>query len=148
MGEIDFFLDGSFRKRVNMAASGNRPHVVGIDLNGPPKGQHELKGVKVGGPYVQVDMFRIYNPAAGKWTQRGSQGGTQTTEQNEDFVQFTFTGTAVQVLAPQGPDGGTVEVFLDRRARNYNTFKIAAWKQNASELFPSYLVAAFQGSRK
>ena len=36
MGEIDFSLDGKPLKRVNMNASGNRPHVVGIDLTGLP----------------------------------------------------------------------------------------------------------------
>jgi extradiol dioxygenase family protein len=28
-------------------------------------------------------------------------------------VQLDFAGTAVQFLAPQGPDRGTIEVFLD-----------------------------------
>jgi len=113
MGEIDFSLDGKPLKRVNMNASGNRPHVVGIDLTGLPNGKHELKGVKVGGPYVQVDMFRIYNPAGGNWKRSGPGGGIRSTDRNEDFVQFEFTGTAVQFLAPQAPDRGTIEVFLD-----------------------------------
>jgi hypothetical protein len=34
MGEIDFSLDGKPLKCVNMNASGNRTHVVGIDLTG------------------------------------------------------------------------------------------------------------------
>lgn len=37
----------------------------------------------------------------------------RSTERSEDFVQFDFTGTAVQFLAPQGPGGATIEVFLD-----------------------------------
>lgn len=113
MGEIDFSLDGKPVKRVNMNATGNRPHVVGIDLTGLPNGKHELKGVKVGGPYVQVDMFRIYNPAGGNWKKTGPGGRIRSTDRSEDFVQFQFTGTAVQFLAPQGPDRGTIEAFLD-----------------------------------
>ena len=113
LGEIDFSLDGKPLKRVNMNASGNRPHVVGIDLTGLPNGKHELKGVKVGGPYVQVDLFRTYNPAGGSWKASGPNNSIRSTDRSEDFVQLDFAGTAVQFLAPQGPDRGTIEVFLD-----------------------------------
>jgi autotransporter-associated beta strand protein len=124
MGEIDFSLDGKPIKRVNMNASGNRPHVVGIDLTGLPNGKHELKGVKVGGPYVQVDMFRIYNPAGGNWSKTGASGGIRSTDRNEDFAQFEFTGNAVQFLAPKGPDCGTIEVFLDGHSvRHVNQYR-------------------------
>jgi len=116
MGEIDFTLDGKTLERVNMGATGNRPHVVGIDLTGLPNGKHELKGVKVGGPYVQVDMFRVYNPAGGNWKKTGPNNTIRSTDKSEDFVQFDFTGTAVQFLAPQGPDRGTIEVFLDGKS--------------------------------
>lgn len=120
MGEIDFSLDGKPLKRVNMNASGNRPHVVGIDLTGLPNGKHELKGVKVGGPYVQVDMFRVYDPAGGNWKKSGT---LRTTDRSEDFVQLEFTGTAVQFLAPQAPDRGTIEVFLDGQSvRHINQY--------------------------
>lgn len=123
MGEIDFSLDGKPLKRVNMNASGNRPHVVGIDLTGLPNGKHELKGVKVGGPYVQVDMFRIYNPSGGNWKKTGNNNNLRGTDRSEDFVQLEFTGTAVQFLAPQGPDRGTIEVFLDGRSvRHINQY--------------------------
>jgi len=113
LGEIDFSLDDKPLRRVNMNAMGNRPHVVGIDLTGLSNGKHRLTGVKVGGPYVQVDLFRVYNPAGGHWKKGGLGHAIRTTGNNEDFVQFDFTGTAVQVLAPQGPDGGTAELFLD-----------------------------------
>lgn len=123
LGVIDFSLDDKPLKRVNMNASGNRPHVTGIDLTGLPRGRHRLKGVKVGGPYVQVDMFRIYNPAGGNWKQAGSNKSIRTTGHNEDFVQFDFTGTAVQFLAPQGPDRGTIQVFLDGQSvRHINQY--------------------------
>lgn len=120
LGEIDFSLDGKPLKRVKMNASGNRPHVVGIDLTGLPNGKHELKGVKVGGPYVQVDMFRVYDPAGGNWKKSGT---LRTTDRSEDFVQLEFTGTAVQFLAPQAPDRGTIEVFLDGQSvRHINQY--------------------------
>ena len=133
MGEIDFSLDGKPLKRVNMNASGNRPHVVGIDLTGLPNGKHELKGVKVGGPYVQVDMFRIYNPAGGNWGKSPSNPAIRRTDRNEDFVQLSFTGTAVQIIAPQSPDHGTIEVFLDGHSvRHINQYHGTA--KNASPL--------------
>ena len=123
LGEIEFSLDGKPLKRVNMNATGNRPHVVGIDLTGLPHGKHELKGVKTGGPYVQVDMFRVYNPAGGNWKRSGRGSPRFTTERNEDFVQFDFSGTAVQFLAPQGPDRGTIEVFLNGQSvRHINQY--------------------------
>lgn len=133
MGEIDFSLDGKPLKRVNMNATGNRPHVVGIDLTGLPNGKHELKGVKVGGPYVQVDMFRVYNPARGNWKKSGPNNSLRTTDHNEDFVQFDFSGTAVQFIAPQGPDRGTIEVFLDGQSvRQINQYH--GTRMNASPL--------------
>lgn len=123
MGEIDFSLDGKPLKLVNMGATGNRPHVVGIDLTGLPNGKHQLKGVKVGGAYVQVDMFRIYNPAGGNWKTNESNKKIRTTDRNEDFVQLEFTGTAVQILAPEAPDRGTIEVFLDGQSvRHINQY--------------------------
>ena len=123
LGEIEFSLDDKPLKRVNMNASGNRPHVVGIDLTGLPPGNHKLKGVKVGGPYVQVDMFRIYNPAGGNWKKSGPNNAIRSTDRNEDFAQFNFTGTAVQFLAPQAPDRGTIEVFLDGQSvRHINQY--------------------------
>ena len=123
LGEIEFFLDDKPVKRVNMNATGNHPHVVGIDLTGLPPGQHRLKGLKVGGPYVQVDMFRVYNTGGGNWKPAGSNNSLRVTDRNEDFVQFQFTGTAVQFLAPQGPDRGTIEVFLDGQSvRHINQY--------------------------
>ncbi|TAE77154.1 MAG: hypothetical protein EAZ65_01615 [Verrucomicrobia bacterium] len=123
MGEIDFSLDGKPLKRVDMGASGNRPHIVGIDLTGLPDKKHELKGVKVGGPYVQVDMFRVYNPAGGNWRKPDRHLPLRTTDRSEDFVQFDFTGTAVQFIAPQGPDRGTIEAFLDGQSvRHINQY--------------------------
>ena len=120
LGEIDFSLDGKPIKRVNMNASGNRPHVVGIDLTGLANAKHELKGVKVGGPYVQVDMFRVYDSAGGNWRKTGT---LRTTDRSEDFVQLEFTGTAIQFLAPQAPDRGTIEVFLDGQSvRHINQY--------------------------
>ena len=123
LGVIDFSLDDKPLKQVNMNASGNHPHVTGIDLTGLPRGQHRLKGIKVGGPYVQVDMFRIYNPAGGNWKPAGSNKNIRVTDRNEDFVQCDFTGTAVQFLAPSGPDRGTIEVFLDGQSvRHLNQY--------------------------
>lgn len=113
LGEIEFSLDDKLLKRVNMNASGNRPHVVGIDLCGLPSGEHRLKGVKVGGPYVQVDMFRVYSSEGGNWKPSGPKNLFRTTDRNEDFVEFRFDGPAVKFVAPQGPDLGTIEVILD-----------------------------------
>ena len=123
LGEIEFSLDGNPVKRVNMNASGNRPHVVGIDLTGLPLGKHQLRGVKVGGPYLQVDMFRIYSPAGGQWQKSKSHPSLRSTPQNEGFVEFRFSGTGVQFLAPQGPDRGTLEVILDGKSvRHINQY--------------------------
>jgi hypothetical protein len=123
LGEIDFFLDDKFLRRVNMNAYGNRPHIVGMDLTGLPVGEHRLKGVKVGGPWVQLDMFRVYNTSGGNWKRSGPQTQNRSTDRNEDFVQFSFTGPCVEVIAPKGPDHGTIEVFLDGQAvRNVNQY--------------------------
>ncbi len=75
-------------------------------------GKHELKGVKIGGSRLQVDMFRVYIPAGGNRKNPGPNNSIHSTDRHEDFVHFDFNGTARSNPRPQGPERGTIEVSL------------------------------------
>gem|GEM_PF-1756553 len=119
LGTIDFYLDGTFIKTVNMNAGGNVVGVVGFSTNGLPAGSHQLKGVVAGGPYVQVDEFNVVNSVNSAWSYQANrnmgdyQNDIHTTANTYDQVNLNFNGTGVEVLAPTSSAGGTVQVFLD-----------------------------------
>jgi len=125
LGTISFYLDGTFSKTVNMNAGGNVVGVVGFDINGLAPGSHQLQGVFVAyspnssAPYVQVDEFDVYNPVNGGWVYLGSrnlgdyQNDLHSTANTYDFVNLSFNGTGLDVIAPNSSAGGTVQLAVD-----------------------------------
>ena len=130
LGVIDFYLDYQFVKTVNMNASGNHPGVIGFDTSSLSLGWHQLKGVKTGGPYAQVDAYRVYSPASSQWSYlpaRGAgdmQNDLHRTAANEDYVRVNFTGTGVDFIAEHTINNGTVQISLDDQViRNVNQYR-------------------------
>ncbi len=108
---IDFYLDGVYRATVDMrAGQGSRQRM--FSLLGLPTGPHVLKGVKTYGTWMEIDMFRVYEPAP------DAKGPGS-------YVELSFTGTGVALIAPRSPDQGTLELYLDgalvRRANHYSS---------------------------
>lgn len=127
-GLVDFYLDGALRATADMSqGSWARNRKFGI--TGLPLGQHTLKGVKVSGTYMETDIFRVYSPGGGAWGPATThpEGAAETapyrTERNDDYFQLAFTGTGTDVVSTLGPDGGTVDYYVDgallRRTNNY-----------------------------
>jgi hypothetical protein len=128
-GLVDFYIDDGFHGTVDMSqgswARNRKLGVVGL-----PFGRHTLKGVKKSGTYLETDMFRAYVPGSGGWQAAATkQGGAieadlHITAGSDDYFQLTFTGTGVDFISGLGPDGGTVDYFLDgalvRRANHYS----------------------------
>jgi hypothetical protein len=89
---------------------------------GLPLGRHTLKGVKRSGTYMETDMFRVYAPGQGAW--QTVEGDGHRTAGNDDYFQLNFSGTGVDFISALGPDGGTVDYFMDgalvRRANHYS----------------------------
>ncbi len=95
---------------------------------------HTIKVVKRTGQYMLVDAFRkpagggtptTINDNAGGFTYTGTwayQGGrgagdyqddVHYTSTNNDFFQYTFTGTGVDFIAPKGSGYAVVTVYID-----------------------------------
>lgn len=153
LGTIDFYLDGAFVKRRNMNDGGNVTGVVGFDADGLSPGHHELKGVVVGGPYVQVDEFDVYNSVNSAWSHQVARGlgdiqdDIHTTSQNYDFATLKFTGSAVEVLASHRLNG-TMTVSLDNAVVE-NVSQFAGITQPQSVSFSSDNAASLApGSHK
>ena len=130
LGVLDFYLDGQFVKTVNMNASGNHPGVIGFDTSSLSLGWHQLRGVKTGGPYAQVDAYRVYSPASSQWSYlpaRGAgdvQNDLHRTAANEDYVRVNFTGTGVDFIAEHTINNSTVQISLDDQViRNVNQYR-------------------------
>ena len=115
-GIVDFYLDGTFVKQMNMGAL-NGSNQVGYEVSSLPPGNHTLRFVKVGGVYVEFDNFRVYNSVNDQWSASAStsswNGDIQTTPNNEDFMLMSFTGHSADILTRQDTQGGTAQVTLD-----------------------------------
>jgi len=146
LGTISFYLDGTFIQTVNMNAGGNVVGVVGFATNGLAIGNHQLKGVVAGGPYVQVDEFDVYNAANSGWSYQSNRNlgdylnDIHYTANTYDSVNLNFMGTGIDVVSPVSSAGGTVQVTLDGnvvenvnqyagdldpQATNFSSYKVA-----------------------
>ena len=121
VGKVDFFLNGGFVKQTDMGA-GPRSHCIGVDINGLKPGWHELRGVMVGGPYVQVDSFSVYHSDGAGWqravaAKRGCvSDDVHFTKTNDELAMLEFDGEDLDVLAPAFDAYGTGQYWLDDRA--------------------------------
>lgn len=121
LGMIEFSLDGAFVKKTDMNAGGNRTHVVGIDLNGLTPGKHTLKGVMLGGPYVQVDSFSIYHSGDMRWRPLADRdlacvgNDVHVTDALEEMILLDVEGTDLDLLAPPSDKLGTALYYIDDR---------------------------------
>lgn len=121
IGVVEFFLDGTFVKKTDMG-QGPRSHCVGVDINGLKPGWHELKGVVVGGPYVQVDSFSVYHSEGSDWKRakvegRGCVGqDLQVTQAVDEMAMLTFRGEDVDVYSAAFDAYGTVQYWLNDQA--------------------------------
>lgn len=121
VGKVDFLLNGKFVKQTDMGA-GPRSHCVGVDINGLEPGWHELRGVMVGGPYVQVDSFSVYHSDGVGWqravaAKRGCvRDDVHLTKTNDELAMLEFEGEDLDVLAPAFDVYGTGQYWIDDRA--------------------------------
>lgn len=121
IGKVDFFLNGKFVKQTDMGA-GPRSHCVGVDINGLEPGWHELRGVMVGGPYVQVDSFSVYHSDGAGWQRAAAAGrgcvrdDVHLTQTNDELAMLEFDGEDLDVLAPAFDVYGTGQYWIDDRA--------------------------------
>jgi hypothetical protein len=128
-----------------MNDGGNVQGVVGFDMDGLSPGAHQLRGVVVGGPYVQVDEFDIYNSVNSAWAYQGNRGrgdiqdDLHATSQNYDFATLKFEGSGVEVLASHAA-GGTAGVALDGGTVEYVS-QFAGITRPQSVSFSSFNVA-------
>lgn len=59
-GEVDLYVDGVFKGRINQDAHQYQPRQMVFSTGKLPDGRHVVKGVKVGGNYIHVDAFAVF----------------------------------------------------------------------------------------
>ncbi|MFE2873847.1 alpha-L-fucosidase [Embleya sp. NPDC059259] len=130
-GKYDVYLDGALVQRLDGFSWWPKPQSVLYAARHLAPGTHTIKLVKVSGVRLTIDGARmVEGPAAlndtdsavayqGAWTHSGNRGagdhGDDVTwsSTNGDSVTITFTGSAVDVLAPMGDGYATADVTLD-----------------------------------
>lgn len=82
--------------------------------------------------YHSTDPADPWETASGQvWTQ-GNYLGTETFSDNAgDYVEYTFTGTGIQVIAPQSANHGVARVLVD--GEEAGTFTTYSPPQNAAK---------------
>ncbi|GGA10225.1 hypothetical protein GCM10008018_64580 [Paenibacillus marchantiophytorum] len=146
-GNIDIYVDNVFKQTVNTY---NATRLVGqkvYSISGLPNGVHTIKGVKKTGTYMLVDklVFAVPSPAqvndtnssitySGAWSLSSARGfgdyqdDVHFTQTNNDYVQYAFTGTGIELIAEKDSTSGNMDIYVD------NVFKQTVNAYNPSRL--------------
>ncbi|MFD0670910.1 hypothetical protein [Cohnella sp. GCM10027633] len=132
-GNVDVYIDGVFQTTLNLTASSRAVQQNVYTKTGLPYGSHTIKLVKTSGTYMLVDAFKVTTGATpttvndnasgiaytGAWAVSGARGfgdyydDLHYTTSNNDYAQYTFTGTGVGYIAEKNSDQGNVDVYID-----------------------------------
>ncbi|MFC5402518.1 hypothetical protein [Cohnella soli] len=137
-GNIDIYIDNVFQQTVSAYGTiSNQPQQTVYSKTGLSNGPHTIKGVKKSGTYMVVDTFKIAPGnvvrAASKtndtysgiaysgtgWGYSNSRGvgnylnDLHYTTVNNDYFQYTFTGTGIDFISETDPGGGDVDIYID-----------------------------------
>ncbi len=134
-GNVEVYIDNVSKGQFNANAATRSAQVALYSTTSLTNATHTIKVVKRSGQYMLVDAFRkpaggggsptTINDNAGGFTYTGTwsyQGGrgagdyqddVHYTSTNNDFFQYTFTGTGVDFIAPKGSGYAVVTVYID-----------------------------------
>jgi len=148
-GSADVYLDGVYVKSVSAYTSVNYlPQQTLFSFVGLEPGSHTLQVVKTSGSYFQIDALYVQpalvNDSSSGFTYPSTWGVSSgrgvgdldddlhyTTTSGDSF-QYAFTGSAVDYIAPSGPQYGTEDIYIDGArvgsanayASNYNAQRL------------------------
>ncbi|OAS18716.1 hypothetical protein [Paenibacillus oryzisoli] len=132
-GNVDVYIDGVFQTTVNLNASSRAVRQNVYSKTGLPFGTHTIKLVKTSGTYMLIDAFNIRTNSVpttandnasgiaytGTWAVSSARGlgdyndDLHYTSTNNDYVEYTFTGTGISYIAEKNSDEGNVDVYID-----------------------------------
>ncbi len=129
-GSANVYLDGNFVKSVSAYTSQSYvPQQTLFSFVGLEPGSHTLQVVKTGGTWMQLDALYVQpalvNDSSSSFTYPSTWGVSSgrgagdfdddlhyTTTQGDSF-QYAFTGSAIDYIAPTGPQYGTEDIYID-----------------------------------
>ncbi|WP_138750820.1 glycoside hydrolase family 27 protein [Paenibacillus sinopodophylli] len=130
-GNIDIYIDNVFKQTVNTYNPTRLAAQTVYSIDGLTSGSHTIKAVKKSGTYMLLDQLRFksnqkqYNNTdagisyTGSWSLSGNRGygdfnnDVHFTQTNNDYFQFTFSGTGVELLTEKDASQGNVDIYLD-----------------------------------
>ena len=132
-GNVDIYIDNVLKQTVNTSASSYQAQQTIYSISGLSSGSHTVKIVKKDGTYMQLDAFNVtvsspamLNDTASGITYSGSSWATSSgrgfgdynndihyTTTNNDYCQYTFTGTGISYITEKYSDEGNVDVYID-----------------------------------
>ncbi len=137
-GNVDIYIDDVFQQTVSTYTSGARLSGQTIySKTGLTDGSHTIKGVKKSGTFMTVDRFKVtpgsmirqasktndtFSGITYSGTGWGYSDGRGTgdfkndlhyTTVNNDYFEYTFTGTGVDFLTDMDTSGGNVDIYID-----------------------------------
>ncbi|MEQ4482641.1 glycoside hydrolase family 27 protein [Cohnella silvisoli] len=145
-GNIDIYVDNVFKETVSTYNSTRLAQQTVYKISGLTPGSHTIKAVKKTGTYMLLDKLSFvstkvqYNNTdpgisyTGTWSLNGSRGfgdyndDVHFTQTNNDYFQFTFTGTGIELITEKEAGQGDVDIYVD------NVFKQTVSTYNATRL--------------
>ncbi|WP_219837845.1 glycoside hydrolase family 27 protein [Paenibacillus sp. R14(2021)] len=131
-GNIDIYVDNVLKGTVSTYNATRQLQQTVYAISGLANGTHTLKAVKKSGTYMLLDKLRFSVPAdiavndtdtsitySGTWTYNGSRGfgdyqdDVHYTATNNNYVQYSFTGTGVELITEKDSAQGDIDIYVD-----------------------------------
>ncbi|MBP3961249.1 glycoside hydrolase family 27 protein [Paenibacillus sp. DLE-14] len=145
-GDIDIYIDNVFKGTVSTYNATRLTQQSVYRISGLTNGSHTIKVVKKSGTYMLIDAFKVTTNKtqinnsdagltySGAWSLNGNRGfgdfnnDVHFTQTNNDYVQYTFTGTGIEYITEKEAGQGDVDIYID------NVFKATVSTYNATRL--------------
>ncbi|QGR00194.1 glycoside hydrolase family 27 protein [Paenibacillus psychroresistens] len=147
-GNVDIYVDGVFKQTVSTYNATRLVQQTVYSITGLSNASHTIKGVKKTGTYMLLDklVFSVATPIpindtdagitySGSWTLNGSRGfgdykdDVHYTSTNNDYFQYSFTGTGVEVVTEKDSAQGNIDIYVDgvfkQTVNTYNATRLA-----------------------
>ncbi len=144
-GKVDIYIDGVFQQTVDCYNAARLTKQTVYGKTGLAPGRHTIKGVKTSGQYMLLDALRVLplvvNDSgdgitySGQWNYSKNRGAGDYSDDvhyagtNGASVEYSFTGTGIEVIAPKDNCQGNVDIYLDgvfqKRINTYNSAYLA-----------------------
>jgi hypothetical protein len=133
-GDIDIYIDDIYKETVSSyISSGSQVDQTIFSERNLVNGKHTLRGVKRTGTVMVVDAVKIYNPEfnvpvnndrseihySGSWVHSTGRGygnyldDVHHTNTLNDYFEFTFTGSGIDLISEKYLDRGDIDIYLD-----------------------------------